>query len=100
MLKPSSRAAAGLAAHGSRRPRASTRRALWAPEPSLGRLGPALHSRRASRRHRPSGRFRCLLTSRYDLREAKLRMTRHADFQGRYRIVQVSEAVSRSVSQR
>ena len=39
------------------------------------------------------------LTTRYDLRETKLRMTRHADFRGRYRIVQVGKGASQSVSQ-
>ena len=45
-----------LTAYGSWRPRASTRRsqAFWAPEPSHGHTGPAVHSWRASRRHRPN----------------------------------------------
>jgi hypothetical protein len=84
---------------GMRRPRARARRAPWALEQSHGRLGSAVQSRRASRTRRPSYRFRCPLTTRYDLGQTKLRMTRHADFRGRYRIVQVSKQVNRSISQ-
>lgn len=85
---------------GMRRPRARARRAPWALEQSHGRLGSAVQSRRASRTRRPSYRFRCpLTTARYDLGQTKLRMTRHADFRGRYRIVQVSKQVNRSISQ-
>ena len=48
-----------------------------------------------SRRRRPRDRFRCPFTTRYDLGQAKQRMTRHADFRGRYRFVQVRKAVCR-----
>ena len=70
--------------------------ALWAAEPSHGRLGPRGAQPSSRRGGAAQGTdFAALLTTRYDLGQAKQRMTRHADFRGRYRFVQVRKAVCR-----